>query len=416
MRNKARFPKFGQLAAALFLTAVFFLPDAHGAEFNAKSSVSVSEQYNDNIYLTESGRTTDYITRVLPSFDLNYKAPLWKWDMAYTLDYRHYANGSVADNFAHDLLLDNSTELLKKFFYLDVKEQYTRASLSLTRNYTQESLFVNQSDRNDAVITPHFVFRPGAETTMDLGYTYENIWYKNSLATKKQDHSVHVEVKDNASEKLELSAGAAYLIEKNDIEDFNKIDLHAGSKYTYAPGSYVFFTIGGNIFDFKNSGTSDQLTWDAGINQKFRVFSAKLETSSQVTEDPTNIAQKTDTYSISVSSDSLRTPVSIGLTLGEYRDVRTETLRTRTYGVTGAVSHQFTEQFRGSASVTAQKLEDKLYASYTNQVFSQLGLNYMLSGKLALSLNYLFIYSHSPKILTDRYLNNQITAGVTLSM
>ena len=185
MRNKARFPKFGQLAAALFLTAVFFLPDAHGAEFNAKSSVSVSEQYNDNIYLTESGRTTDYITRVLPSFDLNYKAPLWKWDMAYTLDYRHYANGSVADNFAHDLLLDNSTELLKKFFYLDVKEQYTRASLSLTRNYTQESLFVNQSDRNDAVITPHFVFRPGAETTMDLGYTYENIWYKNSLATKK---------------------------------------------------------------------------------------------------------------------------------------------------------------------------------------------------------------------------------------
>ncbi|MDA8172788.1 MAG: TIGR03016 family PEP-CTERM system-associated outer membrane protein [Nitrospiraceae bacterium] len=405
--------KTGQIA--LFLLLVFFASGAQGAKFSARSSLSVDEEYNDNIYLTERGRTTDYITRLMPSLGLNYKAPLWKWDLAYTLDFRHYLHGSVSDNFAHDLNLNNSTELLKKFFYLDVKEQYTRSSLSLTRNYTQESLFVNQSDRNDVAVTPHFTLRPGSGTTVDVGYTYENIWYKESTAVKKQDNNFYAEAKKEASDNLELTAGALYQIDHNDIENFNKTDLHAGAKYKYAPDCYLFLTGGDSIFDFKNSGTSNQISWDAGVNHRFASFSAKLETSSRTVEDPTNIADRVDAYSISLLSDSVRTPVTLSLALSEYRDVRTKTLITRDYGVAGTVSHNFTEDTKVSANVSADRLEDKQQASYTNRLLSGLGLDYRLSRRVALTLNYLFIYSHSPKVLTDRYLNNQLTAGTTVT-
>ena len=400
---------------ALLLLLVFSGRDAWGAKFSAQSSVSVSEQYNDNIYLTDKDRTTDYITQVLPSLNLDYKAPLWKWGLAYTLDFRHYLNGSVSDNFAHNLTLNNSTELLRKLFYLDVSERYTRSSLSLTRNYTQESLFVNQTDRNDFTAAPHFTLRPGNGTTLDIGYTYENIWYKNSSGINKQDSSLHADAKTEASQNLELTAGVLYLWEQNDIENFNKTNLYVGAKYRYAPDSHLFFTVGGNIYDFHISGTSDQLNWDAGIDHRFAAFTAKIEASSQFVEDPTYILSRIDTYGISLATGSARTPVTLGLNLSEYRDWPSEELRTTAYGITGAVSHNFTPGTRISANVTAQRYEDKLENSYTNSLISGADINYALFRNMSLSLDYLYIYSHSPVVLMDSYLNNQLTAGITVT-
>ncbi|MDA8087084.1 MAG: TIGR03016 family PEP-CTERM system-associated outer membrane protein [Nitrospiraceae bacterium] len=401
--------------AALFLLLIFHVRGASGAQFSAKSSLSVDEEYNDNVYLTEKDRTTDYITRVLPSLSFGYKAPLWNWDLAYTMDYRHYLNGSVGDNFANDLSVTNSTQLIKKFFYLDAKELYTRSSLSLTRNYTQESLFVNQTDRNEFDLTPHFTLRPGSGTKVDVGYTYQNIWYKSSLAVSKQDNGVYAEAKKAVSPNLEINAGALYHVDNNDIEDYNKTYAHAGSKYTYAPGCYLFFDVGDNILDFKQSGTSNQLSWDAGVNHQIAAFAVKIESSSQIVENPTNIADKVDTYSISLASDSARTPFTLNLFLGEYRDVRTETLRTRSYGVTATVSHNFTPHTAVTASATAERLDDELFDTYTNLVLSGLGFNYQIARRVALTFNYQFVYSHSPVVMGDRYLNNQLTAGTTVT-
>ncbi|MDA8387529.1 MAG: TIGR03016 family PEP-CTERM system-associated outer membrane protein [Nitrospiraceae bacterium] len=408
---RSRIWKTGQIV--LFLLLVFLVSGAQAAKFSAKASLSTQEEYNDNIYLTEKNRTTDYITKVLPSLALDYKAPLWKWHGAYTLDFQHYANGSVADNFAHDLNVTNRIEPLRKFFYIDMTEQYTRTSLSLTRNYSQESLFVNQTDVNNFAVTPHFTLRPGAHTKVALGYTYQNTWYKSPSGVNKQDNSIYAEATDKASRNLELSAGAIYLMEHNDVEDYHKIDLHAGSRYRFAPDSYIFLTAGDGIFEFQRSGTSNQPFWDAGISRGFASFSAKIEASSQFVEDPTGLAEKVDTYSISMTSVSARTPFTISLSLGDYRDLRTKTLQTVSYGVTGTVSHKFTRVLESSASLTAQRLEDRTEDTYTNRLLSGLGLDYNLSRRVSLTLNYLFVYSHSPVVLTDRYLNNQLTAGVT---
>ena len=400
---------------ALFL--LFFLSSlaggAWGAKFNVKSSMSVQEQYNDNIFLTEKNKTSDFITTALPHLDLKYKTPFWKWNAAYTMTYQHYADGTVSDNFWHNLNVTNRLEPIRGFFYIDTTEQYTRTSLSLTRNYAQVSPFVNQTDTNDFTVTPHFKLRPWAGGSVDLGYTYTNLWYKSALATGKQENEVYAEAKDQVTRNLGLTAGGDYLVDHNNIEDYHEADMHAGLRYRYALNSHIFIGGGDGILTFRNSGTSNQPFWDAGINRWFAAFTMTLETSSQFFDDPTNIADRVDTYSLSVASHSARTPLTLSLGLSDYRDIRTRTLQTVSYWVTGALSHKFTPAFTGSASLTAQRFEDKTVDSYTNRILPGFGLEYTLSRVFNLTLNYLYIYSHSPILARDRYLDNQLTAGIT---
>ncbi len=408
------------LLASCLLLGVFcldaFCPDVWGGQFSASPSFSMQEQFNDNIFLTDKDRKTDYITRLIPSMALDYDAPLWKWDLAYSLDYRHFLDNSVNDNFAQNVNLQNSTQLMKKFFYIDASDTYAKTSLSLTRNYNRVSLFLNQTDQNIFTMKPHFTFRPGRTATIDAGYAYQNIWYKNALAVKKSGNSFYAEAKDELSPSLEVSAGGIYSSDLNNIQNYDEINFHAGSRYWYSHGSDLFFAFGNDSFHFDQSGGSDEWSWDAGIDHRLAAFSARLEASSQAVENPSGLPDKVDTYSASLSSNSARTPFSLSLSMAEYRDLASKELRDRTYGLTGAVSHKFTRAFTGSANLTAERIEDKVAGSHTNLIISGLGFNYQLSRGTYLSLNYQYTYSHSPLITYDRYLDDQVTAGITVDL
>lgn len=403
------------LLSAMFC-ACAFCPEAWGGQFTAKSSFSVQEQYNDNVFLTEKDRKTDYITSLIPSLTLDYKAPLWKWDLAYSVDYLHFLNNSESDNFEQNINLQNSTQLIKKFFYIDASDTYAKTSLSLTRNYSRLSYFLNQTDQNIFTVKPHFRFRPGDATTVDAGYSYQNIWYRNSLAVNKSDNSFYVEAKDELSPSLEISAGGIYSSEQNSLQNYDEINFHAGSRYSYSSGGDIFFSFGNDSYHFDENGSSDYWTWDAGVNHRFKAFSASIESSSLTVENPSGLPERVDTYAVSLATNSARTPASLALSLAEYTDLATEELRDRTYGVTATVLHKFTRAFSGSLDLTAERIEDKVEESYSNLMISTLGFNYQLTRKADLLFKYQYTYSHSPVIAFDRYLDDRVTAGITVSL
>ncbi|MDA8155536.1 MAG: TIGR03016 family PEP-CTERM system-associated outer membrane protein [Actinomycetota bacterium] len=390
-----------------------FCKDVWAGQFSISPSFSVQEQFDDNVFLTEKDRKADYITRLIPSVVLDYKAPLWNWNLAYSLDFRHFAKNTVSDNFAQNINLQNSTELIKKLFYIDASDTYAKTSLSLPINYSQQSLFLNQTDQNIATLKPYFKLKTGQSTTVAAGYSYQNIWYKSGLGVKKSVNSVFVEAKDDVSHSFELSAGGLYLADSNGLQDYYDTDVHVGSRYVYSNGSDLFFTFGHGNYVFAENGGSGEWAWDAGADRRFAAFSARLEASSGTVENPSGLPDKVDTYSASITTSSARTPVSVGLSLNEYTDLVTKALKDRSYGITGTVSHKFTRAFRGSVNLEFQRLEDKVAMSYSNLVISGMALNWQIARRAELSLGYQYIYSHSPLISMDRYLDDQVTAGVT---
>ena len=76
-----RFLKRWSLVAGLLLLVTghwsLVTPKAHAADFTIRPSITVSEEYNDNVFGTNI-KTTDYITRLMPGITFGYVGPFWE--------------------------------------------------------------------------------------------------------------------------------------------------------------------------------------------------------------------------------------------------------------------------------------------------------------------------------------------------
>jgi uncharacterized protein (PEP-CTERM system associated) len=153
------------LVVLLVMTFVQMTAIQAGAEYRIEPGITLSEEYNDNIFITPQNPVHDYILRVVPTIHLVYSAPFWEWDAAYAFDYRSYAQRSKKRDSTSFLTLSNHTSLSPDFFFLDVKDDYRRVSLDTVRDFTQQSLFVNQTDSNAFLITPYLKLNLSSHTT-----------------------------------------------------------------------------------------------------------------------------------------------------------------------------------------------------------------------------------------------------------
>src|SRR5512143_2480675 len=110
------------VAAIVFLT----VSPAGAAEFSIRRGITVSEEYDDNIFLTPTDREDDFITRAMPSILFKYKIDRWDLDLSYAYDYRYYDKRTRKDDTTHAADVKSRTELIKSHFILDVTDSYKR--------------------------------------------------------------------------------------------------------------------------------------------------------------------------------------------------------------------------------------------------------------------------------------------------
>jgi uncharacterized protein (PEP-CTERM system associated) len=181
--------------------------------------------------------------------------------------------------------LVNLTRLVEDFFFLALRDEYKRVSLDVTRNFAAQSLFVNQTDQNIGSVNPYFVLHPGIRTAANVGYTYQNIWYKDPAAIKKIDHIGYAEMVHEVTSKLSTTIGFRYTQDRNVIRDYRKA-TPSRAGYEYIEGSSLYGTIGNMWVDFGNDGQETQLFWAAGLSHKLSKFSFSFETGLRYIEDP----------------------------------------------------------------------------------------------------------------------------------
>src|ERR1039457_5877284 len=83
-------PRFLMLYVLPF-AAVLLAGSARAAEFVLTPSITISEEFNDNI-AEDKQRTlgSEFITRAIPGLAVHYAAPFWVWDGIYSDEYRYY--------------------------------------------------------------------------------------------------------------------------------------------------------------------------------------------------------------------------------------------------------------------------------------------------------------------------------------
>lgn len=420
--RKKRIPSASAFLHAVIICFIIFswviVSGAESAEYRIQPSILVSEEYNDNVYLTPQNRIYDYITRVIPSVNFSYKAPLWDWNVAYAYDYYYFARIYPSHTDTHTANLTGLTRIVKDFFFLALSDTYKRTSLDVTRDFTKQSLFVNQTDQNIGSINPYFVVPFGARTTANVGYIYRNIWYKDPNAFKKADHIGYVEMVHEITSKLSTTVGLRYddatvyphIQDTTQIQDYRRSDATVGMKYEYTEGSSLYGTIGNSWFDFEAAGKESQVFWSAGFNHKFPKFSFSFETGLSYIEDPLLIIRREDRYVATISRAVERTTYSVLGGLLEYRDARTKHLQQTSYTLGGTFSHALSTKSKILIDLSYQRLEDNVFNTYTGIYLSGGRYEYQMLESLLLALEYRYTNSYSPDIFGNKYTNNRLIA------
>jgi hypothetical protein len=407
------------LAIAAIVMITLLLPvGPASAEYRILTGLSVSEEYNDNIFLSPRDREFDYITRVVPSLGITYKAPLWDWDASYAYDYRYYGRAAFRQDETHRASLTNFTRIGQDLLFLAVRDTYSRVSLDITRDFTKQSLFVNQSDQNFLSANPYVTLHSGDRTYLNVGYVYQNIWYKDPKGIDKVDHITYAEMVHALSSQLTMTITARYTQDTNRIQDYNKSDLTAGMRYEYLDGSILFGSIG-NIWLRTAKGESEtQLFWDAGFMHQFPKFKFNFDTSLSYAEDPTRPQRRKDRYAASIMREVERTSLGITGSLEEYRNALTKHLEATSYTVSGSISHSISAQSKVFAELTIQRLENNVLDIYTDLYLSGVRYEYLAGENLTLALEYRYTNSYSPDIFTVQdyyakdYYNNRFLVEV----
>jgi len=395
-------------AGTLFIRA----QGADASDFKVLPSLTVSEEYTDNAYLEPANPQEDYTTRIAPTLGTFYKSPLWDWDAAYTYDYRYHAETNRRDEKTQAARLVTLVRIIPRFLFLEVKDDYTRVSTDLVRDYTQESRFVSQTDRNIFSVNPYAVARLTEKTTMIMGYLYRSTWYKNPLSIDTVEHVGSAECRQEISQTLTISSGVRYTRNDNVVGPFTKTDVFTGPTYTYAEGASVAVSVGYSRFAYKNDGRLGQAFWDVRTVHKYSTLTATAEIGMTYLPDPTQVLRREDRFLAGIRKETERTTLDANGGVREYRNAMTNHLEITSYRASGIASYALNQKDRIIGSLIIERLEDEVLDTAVSRYLTGIRAERKAREDITWALEYHYANVYSRDSYMSNYTGNRFLVEV----
>lgn len=384
-----------------------------GADFSMKPSLAISEEYTDNVFENNLDKRSDYITRLLPGVAMKYTAPLWDWDLGYAFDYRYYARGSRSNDTTHNINGKGLVRIIDEVLFLELSDTYRRVSLDVTRDTTNESLFLNQSDQNVGTVSPYFVLHPTVRLTLKSGYRYINTWYKDQQAISKQDHVGFINNSYELSPTFFLTGDYTFTREiPAGISSFYRNEVSIGPRYEYAEKSFIYARGGFIASDYDNGAHLLSPSWNAGITHTFDTVTANVATATRYSDDPLGVSTLETSYSASLTKNLQRGSLSLQGSYTEFSDATVDKLKNKRYsgGFTGI--YELMQDLRGTLGLTYENYRVLLLDGTTDKYFVDCGLNYSFGKELTAGLSYKYIEYSSARIIADNKQVNRVILEV----
>jgi len=377
---------------AVLLSSCIVAPVAvTAADMSFKPSLAVSEEFTDNVYELVVNKRSDFITHVQPGIAFTYQAPLWNWDVGYTLDYRTYARDSKGDEISHHGNLKGTTFLMENFLYLDVGDTYSRVTLDVSRTAaTESSLFLNQTDQNVAFVSPWMLFRPTTKSTLKTGYRFTDTRYWGTGIEKQEQHGF-ADLNYELTSKLNLTAMYGFTHLESIPSNYNKHDASAGFKYEYTDKSFLFGSVGNSWQRFDRTGATTYLFWDAGVSYDAGFFLATLTTSSKTTEDPLAVSTKENSYSIKLDKTLQRGTLGLNASYSEFINSRTDAIDHKKASCGATARYEVLPGLNANLDLTTEHFGQQAGSSNLPWRFvGNGGLSYAFKNELTLGLTYTY--------------------------
>jgi hypothetical protein len=404
------------LSICIVITSFLMLTgtsQAKGADFSINPSLELSQEYTDNVFESSLNKRADHITRVQPGIALKYNAPLWDWDLGYAFDYRYYARGSRKDDTTHNVNAKGLVKLIDEKLFLELSDVYKRVSLDVTRDTTNESLFVNQTDQNIGTISPYLVLRPSERLTLKTGYRYVNTWYKDPQADNKQDHIGFINSSYELSAKFFLTGDYTFTREiplRN--SSFYRHEAYIGPRYEYAEKSFIYAQGGVIASNYDNGTHLLDPSWNAGITHTFDTVTANMSTDTKYSNDPLGTATLETSYSAALTKNLKRGSLTLQGSYTEFSDANAGKLLNKRYSSSFSTAYELIRDLKGTLGLTYENYRNLQLNGTTNKYFVDCGMNYSFGKELTTGLTYKYVDYSSATIATDNKQVNRVILEV----
>ncbi len=395
---------------ALAFSFLFSCPESQCAEYSIKPSITASEEYDDNIFLTKEDKKDDYITRATPSLALSYKTPWWDLALDYRLFWRYYAKLAESRN-SHYADLISKMDIINKFLYLDITDRYENVVLDPRQHFTETNLDVNKTDSNTLTASPYIKYPFTPVLMLSTGYRYTNIWYREGAGTNRQLHTAFASLERQFSGSFTGSINAEYTADRPEQAFSNSDRTSAFIKITYAMNPRTSFdgSVGYTSISFSGDGTTNRPLYDARLTYSFygtgklelRANSAILD-SAEFGVYESRMEQASVTYGTPLQFNG-----RVFHKRDKYGDISVRGRTDEIVGVAGGLDYKATSRLTYNISARYERDRYKPQDQERDIFGAAIGLGYKLTPKATLGVYYHYDRS-TGDIQVDSYSDNVV--------
>lgn len=387
----------------------------YGADLIIIPSLTIGEEYDDNIFLVPKDQTADYITHVIPAIDTKYASPFWDWLLIYSYDRRYYEETTRLNEHVQQVYLRSDMRIVKNLLFFTVADDAGRTSLSPVQDYTKQSPVAKQTDYNTFDLSPYVNLQLTSRVTLTTGYVYRNYWYSDPRALDRYLNRFYGNIAYTYTDVTTMDA----LIWHDKIDSARGVRTRLttlfGPRHDYQDGSVIWGRIGPSKATYEDGHTETVLAWDAGFAHMLTSrITVSYDTGRSWIDDPLLIERREDRLVATLRAIKERTTGGLSLAVRNYGTVKYYTDERR-YTTTADFSHYLTEQLQATYALAINRYERypaNAADSTTIVYLTNILLEYRATQMLTLSLSYQYTDSYSAQAQNyyDNYEVNRVFA------
>jgi hypothetical protein len=401
------------IVCCLFLSVLPFFTSNTWAEFKITPSISLREEYDDNIYLTADDEEADFITSIYPSVSLSYITNLLRLSLDFGFNFRFYAHNPDENDTdsTQTAKLEATIAPYKDIFFIRLFDEYKRVAIDEREQVALDNSLVNMTDSNNFMINPYFVIPLSGTLKTNIGYTYNNQWYKEESGDNTTEHIFNAALTKELSSRLAASLSYAYVIhdaeetEDYNGEDYNRHEASVGLNYQVTQKLSLSGSYGRAWFDYERRDDEDTNFWDTSARYQLTERISLTAGYSRSFEDSVDAGTYvSDAVRVSITRQS-EIPVTVSV-FKQKSDYLSDDREDKSTGVTVSAGYQITPRITGNLTGSYTDYEFLPEGEDVTRYSAGPSLNYALN-ITTVSLGYTYNYNNSTVDVND-YKNNII--------
>jgi hypothetical protein len=253
------------------LTTLLLLVSDASATLTSSFGLSVREDYNDNIYLTETGEVDDYITKISPAIGLEFFSGRHSASLDYSYEWQDYADNSMADEGRHAGSLQVRSVVVERLLTVNLSDIYEQTSTDVRRSTNEDAVLVNTVEKNTFTFNPVVHRNLSQVTTLSVGYKFTDTHYRNDTSEDVQHDDVYVTLDRRFSKRLKGSAQYGYDVKdtQDDItEDLTSQNASLSASLQLTPATSFDASFGRSWYDYETSSDNEENFWNVAVKSK----------------------------------------------------------------------------------------------------------------------------------------------------